>query len=59
MTKEIKYITVKLALTQTTISVSVIDQQNKQEEPIEIIPNIKEYPLNIEFNKNFYDNKCK
>ena len=39
-------------LSQTTISVSVIDQQNKQEEPIELIPNIKEYPLNIEFNKN-------
>lgn len=47
-----KYFTLKIQLTQTTISVSVIDEQNKQEEIIELIPKIKEYPINIEFNKN-------
>ena len=47
-----RFITLKIQLTQTTISVSVIDQQNKQEEYIELIPGIKEYPINIEFNKN-------
>ena len=45
------YITFKIKLTQTTISISTIDSQNK-EEFIELIPGIKEYPIDISFNKN-------
>ena len=51
-THQIKFITLKIQLTQTTISVSIIHQQTNQEEIIELIPQIKEYPINIEFNKN-------
>ena len=51
MTKQINYITLKIDLTSTTITVSIINKQ-KQEHFIELIPGIKQYPLNIEFNNN-------
>ena len=51
MTKQPNYITLKIKLTPTTISVSSTNQE-KQEEIIELIPGIKEYPINIQFNKN-------
>ena len=50
-TTEPNFITLKIKLTQTTISVITIDKQNK-EQFIELIPNIKEYPIDIQFNKN-------
>ena len=50
-TTEPNFITLKIKLTQTTISVITIDNQNK-EQFIELIPNIKEYPIDIQFNKN-------
>ena len=46
-----KYITFKIKLTQTSISVSTIDNQNK-EEIVELNEGIKEYPIDISFNKN-------
>ena len=48
---EPNFITLKIDLTSTTITVSIINKQ-KQEEFIELIPGIKQYPLNIEFNNN-------
>ena len=51
MTKQINYITLKIKLTSTTITVSIINKQ-KQEQFIELIPGIKQYTLNIEFDNN-------
>ena len=48
---EPNFITLKIDLTSTTITVSIINKQ-KQEEFIELIPGIKQYPLNIEFDNN-------
>ena len=51
MTKQISFITLKIDLTSTTITVSIINKED-QEEFIELIPGIKQYPLNIKFNNN-------
>ena len=50
MSNKINYITLKINLTETTVSVSTI-KANK-EEAIELLPGIQEYPINIEFDKN-------
>ena len=50
-TTEPNYITLKIDLTSITITVSIINKQ-KQEHFIELIPGIKQYPLNIEFDNN-------
>ena len=51
MEKKINYITFKIDLTETSISVSTIDK-NKKEELIALIPGIQTYPINIKFDKN-------
>ena len=50
MSEQINYITLKITLTETSISVSTI--KDKKEEFIELIPGIQTYPINIRFNKN-------
>ena len=45
------FITFKIKLTETTICVSTIDSQNK-EEYVELIEGIKEYPIDISFDRN-------
>ena len=45
------YITFKIKLTQNSISVSIINKL-KKEEFIELNEGIKEYPIDISFNKN-------
>ena len=50
-TTQPNFITLKIKLTKTTISVITINKQNK-EQFIELIPNIKEYPVDIQFDKN-------
>ena len=45
------FIAFKIELTETTIQVSIVNQ-NKEEEVIQLQEGIIEYPLNIEFNNN-------
>ena len=45
------YITFKIKITETTISISTIDNQNN-EEFVELNEGITEYPIDISFDKN-------
>ena len=51
MEKEITYFTLKIKLTETSVSVSTINQ-DKREEIVEIKQGIKNYIVNIGFHKN-------